>query len=171
MLHTTADGLITAPYPDEEGWSREETCGAVTGPTVATVLKCKRTVPDEFLFFLAKDYGIPQEHVVDAETLVREVFAGSYQKMFPQVRYDRVSHVQVGGVDWVEAAMQMTHPRLGALAKLERVCTVGERVLLVSIEGTQAVVAKHWAGSATAWMSGVRFARLTAASPPATPAA
>lgn len=161
MLRTTNDKLVSAPVPDEPGWSVEEVCGAAAGPTVTTVLKCKRTVPGEFLFFLAKEYSVPPPDVRDAETLVRSIFAGSYQKMFTQVKYDHVGPVQAGGATWVEAAMQMLHPKLGALAKLERVCCVGNHVLVVSVEGLQPVLQRHWP-AASAWLAGAAFARLAA---------
>lgn len=160
MLHTTQDGLISAPIPDEPGWTTEESCGVVMGPTVATMLKCKRVASGEFLFFLAKDYGVPREQILDADSLIKNVFSKTYEKMFSQVRYDHVGAIQSLGVTWVEAAMQMLHPRLGVLAKLERVCTVDDRVLLLSVEGAQPDVARHWPAAITTWMSGARFARL-----------
>lgn len=163
MLHTTADRLITAPLPAEPGWTPVEDCGQTAGPAVATTLKCRRVVEGEFLFYLAKDYSVPRDQITDADTLTRQVFIRTYERMFSQVRYDRISSAQALGVTWVEAGIQMVHPRLGALAKLERVTTVDDHVLIVSIEGAQADVARHWATSGAAWMNGVRFARLPAA--------
>ncbi|RYE91552.1 MAG: hypothetical protein EOO75_08640 [Myxococcales bacterium] len=165
MLHTTADRRITAPFPDGPGWTPVEDCGQTSGPVVATTLRCRRVVEGEFLFYLAKDYSVPRDQITDAETLTRQVFVKTYERMFSQVRYDRISSAQAHGVTWVEAGIQMVHPRLGALAKLERVATVDNHVLIISLEGAQADVARHWPTSGEAWMNGVRFARL--ATPPA----
>lgn len=161
MMRTTSDGWIAAPVPDEPGWSVEEICGGVAGSTVTTLLKCRREVPGEFLFFLAKDYSFPPDQVYTPEGLIRTLYRRTYESMFTQIRYDSIRTFKALGVTWAEAAMQMLHPRLGPLAKLERVAVVAGHVLLVSAEGSQRDVAQHWGTTIAAWMEQATFARLT----------
>lgn len=161
MMRTTSDGWIAAPIPDEPGWSVEEIAGGVAGSTVTTMLKCKREVPGEFLFMLAKDYSFPPDQVYTPEALIRTVYRRTYESMFSQIRYDIIRTFKALGVTWAEASMQMMHPRLGPLAKLERVAVTGEHVLLVSAEGSQRDVTHHWGTSIAAWMEQTAFARLT----------
>ena len=144
MKQTTSDGLITVNAPHEQGWSTEILAGVVQGETRTTVVKCKRTVPGELFFLLAKDYTVAPAHVATPEQLLREIYPASYAKLFEQVKVDRVEEKIVAGHTWWEASYQFMHAKLGAITKLERVACVGDHVLLVSGEGAEADVRTHF---------------------------
>lgn len=162
MKHTTNDGLITVDAPDEPGWIVEATAGAVQANTSTTFIRCKRTVPGEFLFLMAKDYTVAPEHVVTPEQLLRQIYPGSYARVFQEVKIDVVRTMVVGGRTWWEAGYRFLHSKLGPIAKLERVTCIDDHVLLVSGEGKQPDVRTNLQKIAS-WMDTAVFA--TAAAP------
>ncbi|MGE5182894.1 MAG: hypothetical protein ACM31C_12560, partial [Acidobacteriota bacterium] len=119
MKQTTSDGLITVNAPHEEGWAVETVAGVVQAATSTTLVKCKRTVPGEFLFLMAKDYTVPAENVVTAEQLLRELYPASYAKLFASVKLDALRDKQVHGCTWWEASYSFVHAKLGAITKIE----------------------------------------------------
>ncbi len=159
MKQTTSDGLITVNAPHEEGWAVETVAGVVQAGTSTTLVKCKRTVPGEFLFLMAKDYTVPAANVVSAEQLLRELYPASYAKLFTSVKIDGIREKQVNGHAWWEANYSFVHAKMGAITKIERVTCVGTHVLLVSGEGAAADVVKHF-GMVANWLDTAEFATL-----------
>lgn len=156
---TTADGLITVTPPEGPEWEVVTQTADVPGGGRGSLVKCRRTAPGEFLFFMAKDYTVPPEQVLPPERLIREVFPRDYARMFEQVKVDVVQPRVTGGREWWEAGFQFFHARMGHVVKFERVTCEGQHVLLVSGEGAPDIVRAHFAALG-AWMDGARFATL-----------
>lgn len=159
MFHASRNQAIAVPLPEPPDWSIDEQAGVTQGANTVTMVKIRRTAPGEFFFLLAKEYTVDPPSVLPPETLVREVFAGQYRKVFEAVRQDFIETRTVDGVTWVQSFLQMHHARLGLLAKVERVTCAGNHVLIVSAEGAQEDMRRLFS-TATAWMDGVRFATL-----------
>ncbi|MGL4464253.1 MAG: hypothetical protein ACRC1K_19050 [Planctomycetia bacterium] len=158
-LHRSADGLIGVPYLAGYEWPLDEQCGMEIGDHLTTVVRCRWNRPDRFFFMIAKQYVVKPDEVVDAETLLKTVYADGYRRSFPKIQYDLVHTVPKQGVAWVEAAMQMHHPTKGLVAKLERVYCIGAEVLVVSMEG-RVLDVKAAFNNGHRWMDETRFARL-----------
>ncbi|MDX9723993.1 MAG: hypothetical protein RBU37_24800 [Myxococcota bacterium] len=128
------DGSIEVLVPPGEGWECVEQSGEQDG-AVAMLVKCRSTLPERFFFFMAKDYSVPPESVVDAKTLFQTVFLVNYTRMFSAVAVAKEGERRLVNQDGYEAELILTHESKGAIRKLEWLTTIDNHVILLSAEG------------------------------------
>jgi hypothetical protein len=159
MPSKTEDSLIEFEPLDPASWLIEQVSGLANGPTRTTMVRCKCTDADQFFFMIAKDYTVGDADILTADMVLQQSIIPSYERMFEGVRVDFIQTTTIHDVIWHEAAIQMKHPTLGFLAKLERVHCIGNHVLILSLEGTQESVQKYFVIGNT-WLGNIRFASL-----------
>lgn len=131
MLKTSADGRVSIPVRD--GFSIVEETADKPVPT--TLLKAKRTGPNEFFFLLAKRYEVAPAQALAANELADVIYRRSYEKIFERVMVAGSRWVELGGVRFYETAYEFSHGKMGHIVKLERVATLGPVVFVLSGEG------------------------------------
>jgi hypothetical protein len=118
--------------------------------------RCALRVEGEFFYMEAGSYTVPQDQIMSATQLIKEIFPGIYNKKFQNVKMsppEATQHLGASGQLWFLSA---THERIGKIEKLQKVFTKKDRVYLMSCEGRKDSVAKHME-TCTNWLASVEF--------------
>ena len=155
---TGKDGAVTVTLPEGDGWECLDQQAPVPGSDKqVSLVKCRRADRDkEFFFLLAKVYGVPESEVKPAKELATQVFAANYRELFQDHKIVKEGAVKMGELEGYEVVLEMTHPQMGQLKKIERVFTKGEDVFVLSGEGKPENVEK-FAGAIESWFDQTRF--------------
>ncbi|MDX2008041.1 MAG: hypothetical protein SFU83_22590 [Meiothermus sp.] len=147
-VFTTPNGRVSVPVLGQ-GWALEE-----QSSTLATRVSARLVVPGQFALFVAEDHYA--EVRCDAEGWARarlEEYSGRYEA----VTCRSLEPVEVGGVRWLEASLEIiVHSRLAPLNKLERIAAVGGHRLTLSTEASAKDLRKYWL-EAQRWLEETRF--------------
>jgi hypothetical protein len=158
---TTDNELITAPVPRGKGWKLDVVSDKVVGPACITMFRLMRDSPGEMYMLLAKDYTIPVSVTKSAEDLVTKQYPDSYRAACESVTYQSTGPVTINGQVWWQANFTLTlkDAEKTVLEKVERVCCIGDHVLVLSYEGKPKDVMR-WKVYTEDWIAGVSFKTL-----------
>jgi hypothetical protein len=158
---TAKDGAVTVTLPEGEGWECLDQQGPMPDKVnQVSLVKCRRADRDkEFFFLMAKVYGVNESEVKPAKDLATEVFMASYKQLFQDHKVVKEGAVKMGSLEGYETVLEMTHPQMGPISKVERVFTQGENVFVLSGEGKPENVEK-FAKATSSWFDQTRFKAL-----------
>lgn len=158
---TSKDGAVTVTVPTGEGWECLDQQGSMPdNVNTVSLVKCRRADRDaEFFFLLAKVYGVSESEVKPAKELATKVFVTSYEKLFQDYKIVKEGAAKLGTLEGYELVLEMTHPQMGPIKKIERVFTKDNDVFVLSGEGKPENVEKFSTATAS-WFDQSRFKTL-----------